>query len=75
VLLADTDRDRAVHGVLAVDAGLLCLILIGAVENIVPDFAALAQPDKISFFYCHDSPDYIKSSSRQINVWHIHARN
>jgi len=75
VLLADADRDRAVHGIGAVDAGLLCLVLTGGIENTVPDLAGIAQPDKISFVDCHDSPDYIKSSSRQIKGVATHARS
>jgi hypothetical protein len=58
-----------------VDGGFLCLILTGGIENIVPDLAGIAQPDKISIFYYHDLPDYIKSSSTQIKGVATHARS
>ena len=61
MFLADTDGYRAIDGIRAVDTGLLGLILMRGIKNIVTDFAGIAQSDKISFFYCHDSPDYIKS--------------
>ena len=73
MFLPDTDRDRPINRVLAVNTGRFCLSSIRCIKNVFVHAACIAQFNKISILYRHDSPDYIKSQRKQINVWNSHA--